>query len=281
MMSPKISIVMPAFNVEKYIGECISSVLNQSFKDFEFIIVNDGSTDNTELIINSFDDSRIKLISNKHDFIGSSNIGMSLAKGQYIARMDADDIMRENRLQLQYDFMQSNSQIDLSGGWMQAFGAYSGVIKYPVTHGEILLKMMFGSPMSHPAIFMRNQIKTVFPVVGNVRQIYDKEYIYAEDYKLWTTLAMKNFIFANIPEVLVDYRYSVNQVSYIKKEEQILCSRKIQFEYLQYIMKLILDKDSSYQSLFDDSIKRYRENMISLYELRQIAYPLFLEMYVL
>ena len=111
----EISVVMPVYNSGKYVNEAIRSVLAQSFDDFEFIIVDDGSTDNTQSIIHSFVDTRIKFIQNKHDFIGSLNRGMSSATGKYVARMDADDIMHIDRLKIQHAVMQRHSEITICG----------------------------------------------------------------------------------------------------------------------------------------------------------------------
>ncbi|MDD4761099.1 MAG: glycosyltransferase family 2 protein, partial [Bacteroidaceae bacterium] len=119
---PAISIVMSAYNVEKYIKEAIDSIIGQSFSNFECIIVDDGSTDSTRDIIRSCQDERIVLLENKHDFIASLNLGMDAARGKYIARMDADDIMHPDRLKIQYSVMESEPSITVCGTWMQHFG---------------------------------------------------------------------------------------------------------------------------------------------------------------
>ena len=118
----KISVVMPTYNASKYVSEAIESTLKQSFFDFEFIIVDDGSTDNTREIIRSYDDNRIKLVENEHNFIGSLNKGLELAGGKYIARMDADDIMHIDRLKIQYSIMEAKPEIDICSAWMAPFG---------------------------------------------------------------------------------------------------------------------------------------------------------------
>lgn len=118
----KISVVMPTYNAEKYVEEAIKSVLNQTFDDFEFIIVDDGSMDNTVPIIRSFNDKRIKLIENKHDFIDSLNLGIENASSKYLARMDADDIMFNERLAIQYSIMEEESEITVCSSWMKALG---------------------------------------------------------------------------------------------------------------------------------------------------------------
>ena len=140
----EISVVMSAYNVEKYVSEAIESVLKQSFSDFEFIIVNDGSTDDSLSIIHSFKDKRIKLIENKHDFIESLNLGMKAATGKYIARMDADDIMHVDRLRIEQAILEENPDITVCTSWISPFGenipkgtvnrTISGIVKSPLLH---------------------------------------------------------------------------------------------------------------------------------------------------
>ena len=101
--TPLISVCMPVYNRGMYIRDCIESVLSQSFRNFEFVIVDDGSTDETPNIIDSYCDSRIRCIHNKHDYIGSCNLLLTEAKGKYIARIDSDDIMSQDRLQIQFE----------------------------------------------------------------------------------------------------------------------------------------------------------------------------------
>ncbi|MDD2913253.1 MAG: glycosyltransferase family 2 protein, partial [Candidatus Pacebacteria bacterium] len=110
--NPKISIIMPVYNVETFLSEAIESVLNQTFYDFEFVIINDGSTDNSLEIIKNYEkkDSRIVLLDNKENLgiTKSLNIGLNKARGEYIARMDGDDISEKERIEIQYDFLKKN-----------------------------------------------------------------------------------------------------------------------------------------------------------------------------
>lgn len=114
--SPLVSVCMPMYNASEYLRECIDSVLAQSFEDFEFLIVDDGSTDDSVSIVRFYADPRIRLIQNNHDYIGSLNILLDEARGKYIARMDADDVMMPERLQVQYDYMEENTDVDILGG---------------------------------------------------------------------------------------------------------------------------------------------------------------------
>lgn len=116
-----ISICIPMYNASLYIKNCIDSILAQSFQDFELLIVDDGSTDNSCEIVNSVRDNRIRLIRNQHDYVGSLNMLLDEAKGKYIARMDADDVMYPNRLSIQYEYMENHPDIDVIGGRMAVF----------------------------------------------------------------------------------------------------------------------------------------------------------------
>ncbi len=179
--------IMPAYNAARYITESIESILKQTFTDIEVIIVNNGSTDNTVNIINSFEDGRIRLRENVHDFIGSLNLGVSRAKGKYIARMDADDIMLPGRLQVQYEFMESNPEVDISGTWLKTFGDVEYEMRKDVHPIGLQLQAITYTPVYHPSVIFKQEIITHFPCVDGIYQVYDKAYLYAEDYRLGYT----------------------------------------------------------------------------------------------
>ena len=120
---------MPVYNGAAHIRECLDSILSQTFHDFEVLIVDDGSTDDTCDIINSFGDQRIRLTQNHHDYIASSNLLLTRAKGKYIARMDSNDIMMPDRLRLQFEYMEAHPDMDAVGGCIEYFGAYQGIYK--------------------------------------------------------------------------------------------------------------------------------------------------------
>jgi len=196
-----ISVVMSAYNSEKYIKEAIESILNQTFTDFEFIIINDASTDSTESIIKSFDNPMIKLIKNEKNLglTKSLNIGLDLAKGKYIARMDADDISIPERFQKQFDLMEKNPDIDICGTWYEFIGEKSGVVRYPELDDEIKSNLMFHDCICHPSVFIRKES------LDKHELKYNEEFKYAQDYELWCRVR-KTLKFANIPCVLLKYR---------------------------------------------------------------------------
>ena len=152
----KMSVIMPVYNGEKYLKEAIDSILNQTFSDFEFIIVNDCSSDNTEDIIKSYKDNRIVYLKNEENsgVATTLNRGLDIAKGEYIARMDADDISLPKRFEKQVDFMDKNKNCIICGSNTELFGAISGRTYVPLTDSAIRATVIFSSPFTHPTVMI-------------------------------------------------------------------------------------------------------------------------------
>lgn len=210
-----VSVIMSVYNSEKYIAETIKSILKQTYHNFEFIIVDDCSTDNTYSVLEEFQkqDQRIRLIKNdsnqKQAF--SRNKAINLAEGKYIAFIDADDTAHPNRLQTQLDFMELNPNIDVCGSYYYLFNANGIKFKQkpPIIHAEIECQMrLFGSCIAFPSVFIKTAILKEFifneSMEGN-----------AEDYELWIRMLDKEVIFWNIPEYLLYYRVHSSQASQI------------------------------------------------------------------
>ena len=196
---PEISVIMPVYNGEKYLREAIDSILNQTFSDFEFIILNDGSTDKTEEIILSYSDPRIVYVKNEENLqiVKTLNKGIALAKGKYIARMDADDVSVPERLFMQHHYLTCNPNVDLCSTFVETFGGFKNKWSYPTCHEDIKVAMLFFSPIAHAAIMCKSSLlKNCF---------YNDEYNKAEDYYLWSEL-IKNYTFSVIPQYLYLYR---------------------------------------------------------------------------
>lgn len=204
---------MAAYNSEETIGETISSILSQTIKDFELIIVNDKSTDNTEKIIKSFKDKRIKLINNKKNIGLPSNLNKAIkvAKGKYIARMDADDIMLPERLETQLNFMEHNDYDIISGRAikMDWNGKEIGFMGEAMNNEEIQVSLLFGCPLVHPTIFGKTAVLK--------KNKYNPEFIKAQDYELWTRIKNKTKFFT-IPELLIKYRLGKESNEQKKRE---------------------------------------------------------------
>lgn len=220
MTNVLVSVVMPVYNGAKHIKECLDSILCQTFHDFELLIVDDGSTDDTSEIIKSYDDQRIRLICNRHDYIASSNLLFSQAKGKYIARMDSDDIMMPDRLRMQYEYMEQHPELDVVGGCIEYFGTCQGI--YKPSLGDIsLYDLMDGCCIVHPTAFIRrSSIKS-----HHLR--YRRENIYAEDYGLWAEAAYCGLRIRNVDTVVTRYRTSNTQVTSVKNQEQQVASNAV------------------------------------------------------
>jgi glycosyltransferase involved in cell wall biosynthesis len=274
--SPVISVVMPTYNTPlEYLRKSVESILKQTFADFELLIIDDGSTETQGIEwLETLQDPRIRLIRNQHDFIESLNRGIMESKGKYIARMDADDIMLPHRLQVQYDFMEEHPDVDICGSWMKIFGNRKGTVQTYVGHKEIVFSILQTNPMAHPTVILRK-----LSVCQNEKSLYKRGYDCAEDYKLWTDLAMKGLRFANIPEILLEYRHSENQVTSTRQKEMYQSSIKIQMEYGEEVMKQIIEKEEKFFDFFEYLIKLFNEHLIDFHQLLNIISQFYLKKY--
>lgn len=221
---------MPVYNASEYIRETIDSVLNQTFTEFEFLIINDGSTDNSEEIIKSYSDPRIRLVNNESNIklIATLNKGIELSKGKYIARMDADDICLPTRLEKQYELMEENTDIALCGTGIRIMGKK---LFQPIAINNperIRNAMRAFNVFFHPTIMFRKNVL----IENNYR--YNPNYIHAEDYQLFQLISEK-FRLANIDEPLLLYRLSPEGISRVFNSEQQTMTYKITSEALNRI----------------------------------------------
>jgi len=201
---PAVSVVMPAYNAERFIGKAIKSILSQKFEDFEFIIINDGSRDKTEEIILSYKDPRIIYIKNEANkgLSYSFNKGISLARGRYIARMDADDISLPDRFSKQYSYLEDHPKIGILGSSMIEIDESDKkklFLRRAPTHLTIKWSSLFSTPLYHPTIMARSEILK--------SHHYNEGLSNSEDYELWSRLLFNtSVIFANIKRPLFLYR---------------------------------------------------------------------------
>ncbi len=217
--NPKVSVVMSVFNGEKYLREAIESNLNQTFSDFEFIIINDGSTDKTQEIIEEFADrdSRIRFINQSNMGLTKSlNKAIKLARGEYIARMDADDIALPERFEKQVAFLEKEGDVALVGTAYYEIDDKGGVIGrkvFPQSDVEIRKIMLKYNPFFHASVMIRRE---VFEVVG----LYGESIPFAQDYDLWLRIAGKYKV-ANLPDPLMKRRYTPANISIAQENEQL------------------------------------------------------------
>lgn len=211
-MKPTVSVLLPVYNCEAFITEAIDSILGQTFKDFEFVIINDGSTDSSEEIILSYSDDRIRYEKNAVNLgiITTLNRGLQLCRGKYIARMDADDISYPTRLQKQVDFLDSHPQIGVLGAAVQCFSSdgLGKLMRYETNPNKLFCSFLFAesSMLAHPAVMIRRDL-----FLANDIQ-YSDSYLHAEDYSLWNELKYVSQL-SNLDEPLLLYRLHANSIS--------------------------------------------------------------------
>lgn len=208
MKDPQLSVVLPCYNAAAFLQQAIDSVLKQTFRDFELIIVDDGSTDDSAKIIAKQNDSRIQIIRNEKNqgLIRTLNAGIASAKGKYIARMDADDVSRPERFEKQIAFLERNPATGVCGAWMHMIHNNTVYKHRYLASDTIKSALVFNNPIVHPSVMMR---KTIFE---NTAHVYSTDYPHGEDYALWISLLGKTG-FAVLDEPLIEYRAHAEQVS--------------------------------------------------------------------
>lgn len=221
-----VSVVMPVFNGERYVCEAIQSVLDQTYTNFEFIIVNDGSTDNSERLIRAFQDERIKVINNPINLglVKTLNLAISHCRGDFIARLDSDDICSPDRLEKQLNKFSENSALDVIGSTamiIDSCGEHKGLFKVPEEHTDIHLGMLFNNQIIHPTVMIRRD-----SILKYMPNIYDVKDQHVEDYGLWVKMLSKHQ-FLNIQEPLIKYRVHDTKISTIYSKSQIENSKSI------------------------------------------------------
>ena len=214
---PKVSVIMPAYNAQAYIKEAMDSILEQSFSDLELIVINDCSADGTEAVIQSYSDPRIVYLKNEKNsgVAVTLNRGLAVARGEYIARMDSDDISMPERLEKQVRFLDTHPDYAICGSSLRIFGQgrREGAFPYPETDGDIRANMVFNSPFAHPSIMMRGEM------LNQCGRYYDVKFEKAEDYELWCRLLEQGRGY-NFPQPLLRYRHHGKQIRTANAAEQ-------------------------------------------------------------
>ena len=226
---PKITVLMPVYNAESHLHEAIRSIIKQSFSDFEFLIINDGSTDRSVEIVRSYRDPRINLVHNEKNLglIATLNRGIHISRGEYIARMDSDDISLPRRFETQVKAMDKHGDWGICGSWVRILGGPdSGTVQcYPTKSKYLLCELLFDSPIAHPSIMIRKE--TIF----KSNEYYDENFKHAEDYDLWCRLA-KITSMSNIPKILLNYRIHGSQTGSKHSAEQKSAANRIRFRQI-------------------------------------------------
>jgi glycosyltransferase involved in cell wall biosynthesis len=217
--SPMISVIMPVYNGEEFLREAIESILDQTYKDFEFLILYDESSDDSFKIIQKYAalDSRVKLIKcERTGIIGALNKGIKLSKGDFIARMDADDICFPERFEKQIKFIEKEN-LDICGGDFIIINnneVFIEHVKVPKTKSEIILTMGFNVPFAHPSVMIKKEFlrknKLFYGSSGKK---------YAEDLDMWITMFSKRAVFGNLKEEILKYRILNTSLSRVNSKE--------------------------------------------------------------
>ncbi len=229
MKTPIVSVIMPVYNAERYLALAVESILGQSFNDYEFIIIDDFSIDNSYQILQDYArrDQRIRLFRNGRNqkLPKTLNFGINRALGKYIVRMDADDISLPERLAKQVEFMESHPEIGVCGTWYNVFNDDMGQLLHyeqkPITHEMILIYLnLLENPIGHPTVIIRRE------VLGNL--YYPESLVNnAEDYGLWLMLSQYGVKFANLPVYTLNYRFSSSSLSQTNQKNINLIQIKI------------------------------------------------------
>ncbi len=231
-----VSVILPVYNGEEHLSECIESVLSQTFKDFEFIIVDDASTDNTAQILKEFamKDKRINIVTHKvnQKQTVAANTACKYTKGKYIARMDADDIALPNRFLKQVTFLEENTQIGLLGSWVDIIDNNGTFLKIWRTHSTsnyLGWNLLFGASFAHSSVMMRRDC---------IEQVGFYQLHQAEDYDLWSRLSRITKV-ANLPEVLQQKRVWSGQLALRVVQNNRDCTLQIMQNNMQLLLNSI------------------------------------------
>lgn len=213
-----LSVIMPVYNGQKYLKDAINSVLNQTFEDYELLIIDDGSTDSSVKIIQSIKDSRIKLLKNNENqgVAFTRNVGLSEAKGEYLAWMDCDDLIEPNRFQIQIDYLRENLEIGICGTALNRFGEGKPRVSREYSDPEMIKSALLFYPAIRPATAMYRM-----NMVREAKLSYDTRLAVAEDYDFYFEASF-HFPIKNLDDVLYHYRSSESSIMKVYSEQQQL-----------------------------------------------------------
>lgn len=221
---PLVTVLLPVYNAERFIAEAVQSVLNQTFTDFELLVIDDGSTDRSAEIIKRFSDPRIRYLKNETNqrLIKTLNRGLLEAKGEFIARMDSDDVCFPQRLERQLQFFKREQDVSVAGTFairIDETGRHGSLIQKPVG-SELARSVWLPTPLLHPTVMMRrNLVDKGF--------VYDETCLHCEDYDLWIRLAQAGYRLENLPAPMLFYRVHSGGISLQNRDLQLENSFKI------------------------------------------------------
>jgi len=269
-----VSIILPVYNGANHLTECINSVLHQTYSDFELLVLDDGSTDESVAIAEAISDSRIRVIPCEHDFISTLNRGIDESKGKYIARIDCDDLMFTDRLQKQVEVMEHNPNVAVCSTYAQTFGMSDQIIGYGAGIVKNSLEtFLLGNFVIHPSVMLRKS----FLASHFLRY---KKYPYAEDYRLWVDVSIAGGIFYVIPKPLIKYNISGSQVSKRYHAIQKETALRIQQETLELLLKQNKTYPVLLNSLCENLIDLNQHELVDSDEIFMLFNSIFTKMAV-
>lgn len=275
---PRVSVVMPVHNAEAYVSAATDSVLRQTLDNYEFIIINDGSTDHTGSILQRYRDSRIILFNQRHSgLVASLNCGIEVAKGEYIARMDSDDIAFPTRLEKQVGFLDAHANVGIVGSACWLMDAAERAIELrtlPLGNEEVRWFSLLGNPFMHSSVMMRRDIITKH----NLK--YDDRFHPVEDYDLWTRMLCYTDG-ANMQESLMKYREHASGITRQTRAAQLQLHDQIAFRTIRRElpeMAITQEQVSQLRRLFccgKEPIRAFWKNRLQLAQLYLDMYGRF------
>ncbi len=263
--TPKVSVFMPVYNAGIDLIEAVQSILDQTFTDFEFVIVNDGSTDNSIELLQQFNDNRIRIVNNDENkgLIASLNIGLDLCVGEYIVRMDQDDISLPTRIEKQVEFMNQHPEYGLIGSWFQDFGdnIKSKLVCYSSDDTQIRIRHLYQTHISHPTALLRNS------VIKEHNLKFDPAFVHGEDYEFWVRMSSYCKL-SNIPELLVLKRDHIHNITNkYAQTMQDTCAKVKLKQFHQMGLELHVDDVNLYSKFADGDWAFNFEEMDTLTQL--------------
>jgi glycosyltransferase involved in cell wall biosynthesis len=249
---PKVSVLMPAYNAERYLEYAVRSILQQKFRDFELIIVDDGSTDRTPNILSDFakKDLRVRVTKNESNLgiVQALNKGLAMCRGEYVARMDADDIATHDRLLKQIGIIEKDPEISVLGAsvcYIDAKGQELNVVRECRTDKSLLS----ANPLLHPTVVIRKK------VLDKIGGRYEEKYRYAEDYFLWLKLSKQGKLHA-IPDIVLKYRISNEATRIAKLKGVIWATLKVKWDGV-FMLKI--------RPTFSDILRFFLESLLFVF----------------
>lgn len=259
---PRVTILMPTYNVAPWVKEAVDSVLAQTYKDFELLVLDDCSSDNTVEVVRSIKDSRVRIVVGDHNVGLSENLnrGIALSNTELLARMDGDDVAVPTWLQRGVDVLDSHPEIDICSFGFQFFGTKTSEVRFPEHHEDSMAQMLFGCTVIVPVLRKRVFVDNGFR--------YSTEAFPAEDYMMWAHCYRVAKVY-NVQETMFHYRMHATQISTAKRQAQIEKSNAVRRYMLQWLSLRLGEIEIQYY--LNTFVPGRIENYLDLQKMRDFA----------